>query len=294
MQTVRADHVTQQHVRRYIVQQAVEAPADRREEVAERGRPGWRDADRTRHRRSHHLERRTASSRGVRLQLEAVYGPHVPLPPFGHSDIRRLRNYELAARRILDVVVASAVLAIATPMMLLIAVSVKCTSHGSVFYRHQRVGLGGRPFEVIKFRSMRAGTDRDVQVNEEDRRDYIQNGFKLRATDPRITRIGRVLRRTSLDELPQLVNVLKGEMSIVGVRPLVREELGLRPEIDQVLYRRLRPGMTGLWQISGRSNVLENHRIAMDRAYMANWRPLLDVTILLKTPRSLLRVDDAA
>ena len=147
---------------------------------------------------------------------------------------------------------------------------------------------------MIKFRSMRNGTHQAVWSTEKERLEFIGNNFKLSATDHRITRIGRVLRRTSLDELPQFINVLKGDMSIVGVRPLVATELSMRPEIDQALYCRLRPGITGLWQTSGRSTVLHNERIAMDRAYTAVWHPMWDVEILLKTPKSLLRTDHAA
>jgi exopolysaccharide production protein ExoY len=228
--------------------------------------------------------------------MKLVHGPHVPLPPFGRraDDIRPLHNSHLVVRRALDIVVATFALMIAAPAMLILAISIKCTSRGPAFFRHTRIGLGGQSFEMIKFRSMRVGTHQAVWSTEEERLEFMCNDFKLSSSDRRITRIGRVLRHTSLDELPQFINVLKGDMSIVGVRPLVATELSMRPEIDQALYCRLRPGITGLWQTSGRSSVVHNERIAMDRAYAAVWHPMWDVEILLKTPKSLLRTDHAA
>jgi lipopolysaccharide/colanic/teichoic acid biosynthesis glycosyltransferase len=156
----------------------------------------------------------------------------------------------------------------------------------------ERVGKDERHFLVLKFRTMKVGTQQELWESEEQVSGFVANDFKLSRNDSRITTVGRVLRRTGLDELPQLVNILRGEMSLVGVRPLVPAELALRPEIDQQLYCRLRPGVTGLWQTSGRSTVLRNRRIAMDRRYSAEWHPWEDLKILVRTPRSLFRTDE--
>ena len=139
--------------------------------------------------------------------------------------------------------------------MLLLAIAVKRSSPGPVFFRQERIGQNGRPFSVLKFRSMRTGAHADLVRDPIAHRRYQENGFKLDADDPRITPIGRFIRATSLDELPQLINVLAGEMSLVGIRPLLAEEVDLRSDYDRACYQAMKPGMTGLWQVSGRSSV---------------------------------------
>jgi lipopolysaccharide/colanic/teichoic acid biosynthesis glycosyltransferase len=224
-----------------------------------------------------------------------VTSPEAPLPPFGRraGDIKPLAWRHLAVRRCLDIVVALVSLLVLLPVMVVTALLVLATSRGGVFYRHERVGRYGKLFSVLKFRTMRVGANAELLSDEAAREEYVANNFKMREDDPRITWVGRILRRTSLDELPQLWNVLRGDMSVVGVRPLVPEELAARPEIDRELYCRLRPGITGLWQTSGRSNVVENQRIVLDRSYAAHWHPLHDVRILTKTPLSVMRLDES-
>jgi lipopolysaccharide/colanic/teichoic acid biosynthesis glycosyltransferase len=162
-----------------------------------------------------------------------------------------------------------------------------------VIFKQARVGRNGELFEVYKFRTMRNGTHREVLDDAAARKAYRDNDFKLRPDDPRITAIGRLLRKTSLDELPQLVNVLRGNMSIVGVRPLLEEEVALRPDYDQQLYRTMRPGMTGLWQVEGRSTVQKEDRLHLDRRYIEDWSVLGDIKILARTPYALLRIHHA-
>lgn len=181
----------------------------------------------------------------------------------------------------------------AVPMGL-IAILVGGTSRGSVFYRQTRVGRDGRAIQLVKFRSMCDGADVLLAQDAELRAHYVANDFKISSErDSRITRVGRILRKTSLDELPQLWNVLRGDMSVVGVRPLLFEELAARPAHDQELYRRLEPGMTGLWQVRGRSTVGAVDRIALDREYVENWSVRNDVRLLLATPRAVLRIHHA-
>jgi lipopolysaccharide/colanic/teichoic acid biosynthesis glycosyltransferase len=130
-----------------------------------------------------------------------------------------------------------------------------------------------------------------LHADEELRAAYVANDFKLDGEhDPRITKIGRFLRKTSLDELPQLWNVLRGDMSMVGIRPLLFDELALRPEYDQDLYRQLRPGITGLWQVKGRSTVDPIDRMALDREYVETWSPWNDTKIIFGTPFAVLRI----
>lgn len=177
------------------------------------------------------------------------------------------------------------------PVGLIAAAAIKATSTGPVLFRQKRVGKDGTLFEIYKFRTMRPGTDTEVMQCAVQREQYKANGFKLSEDDPRITRVGRLLRKTSLDELPQLINVLRGEMSLVGIRPLLEDELADRPSYDQDCYRLFRPEMTGLWQVSGRSAVELDDRIELDRRYVEEWSLQGDLSILLRTPIAVLRTE---
>jgi exopolysaccharide biosynthesis polyprenyl glycosylphosphotransferase len=182
-------------------------------------------------------------------------------------------------KRATDLVGAALGIVVLAPLCAAIAVAVKLDSRGPVFFRQQRVGRDGRTFAMVKFRTMVWGADR--QQRRLAHRNEAEGLFKI-ADDPRITRVGRVLRRTSLDELPQLVNVLRGEMSLVGPRPLV-------PEDDQRVegwYRRrlhLTPGMTGRWQVLGSARIPLHEMVKLDYLYAANWSLWVDVKILLRT-----------
>ena len=176
------------------------------------------------------------------------------------------------------------VLALGAPLLLLLAVLVKLSSKGSVFYCQRRIGRGYRGFGCLKFRTMRKDADRvlaQVLASDPELRAEFERDFKLK-NDPRITPIGKFLRRSSLDELPQFINVLKGEMSVVGPRPIVWDELeryGLN--MDQVLS--VRPGLTGLWQVSGRNNLPYETRVKLDLFYARNRSFWLDLGIILRT-----------
>jgi lipopolysaccharide/colanic/teichoic acid biosynthesis glycosyltransferase len=181
---------------------------------------------------------------------------------------------------------SAAGLLLLSPCFGLIALAIKLSSPGPVFFRQPRVGRGGSMFEMLKFRTMYDGADRDKDGlrhrNEAD-------GFFKIADDPRCTPIGRLLRRTSLDEMPQLINVLRGEMSLVGPRPLVHEE---DARIEGWFRRRLdiTPGMTGAWQVLGSSRVPMSDMVTIDYLYRTNWSLWLDVKILLRTiPHMLSR-----
>ena len=181
-----------------------------------------------------------------------------------------------------------------SPLLLLIYLLVRLTSKGPVFYSQQRVGREGRPFRAWKFRSMR--WDADVVLV-----DYLAAHPELRAEweadhklrdDPRITWIGRILRKSSMDELAQLWNVLKGEMSLVGPRPITTVEIEKYAD-DFALYRRVRPGITGLWQVSGRNRTTYQQRVDFDTYYVHNWSIWLDLHILLRTVKTVARAEGA-
>jgi lipopolysaccharide/colanic/teichoic acid biosynthesis glycosyltransferase len=199
----------------------------------------------------------------------------------------------MTAQRIVDVTVAGVTLVLALVPAFAIAVLIKATSRGPVLFKQVRVGLDGSLFELYKFRTMSEGTHEEVLNDVALRNKYQENDFKLPPDDPRITSVGRLLRKSSLDELPQLLNVLMGQMSIVGVRPLLEEELALRPAYDQALYRRMKPGMTGLWQVEGRSTVQKTDRLHLDRRYLEDWSLRGDLAIIARTPFAVLRLSNA-
>jgi Undecaprenyl-phosphate galactose phosphotransferase WbaP len=176
------------------------------------------------------------------------------------------------------------VLALGAPLLLLLVVLVKLSSKGSVFYCQRRIGRGYRGFGCLKFRTMRKDADRvlaQVLASDPELRAEFERDFKLK-NDPRITPIGKFLRRSSLDELPQFINVLKGEMSVVGPRPIVWDELErYGRNMDQVLS--VRPGLTGLWQVSGRNNLPYETRVKLDLFYARNRSFWLDLGIILRT-----------
>ena len=186
--------------------------------------------------------------------------------------------------RVFDIVIAVAVILFTAPLLIALALGVKLHDGGPALFGHQRIGLGGRPFRCFKFRSMVADAEARLAAllaSDPQARAEWEADFKLRH-DPRITPLGDFLRRSSLDELPQLFNVLRGEMSIVGPRPIVKSEAeryGARFES----YCAVRPGITGLWQVSGRNDVSYRRRVAMDAVYARGKCLSWDVKILLLT-----------
>jgi exopolysaccharide production protein ExoY len=188
------------------------------------------------------------------------------------------------AKRTFDITAAMMALVVFSPLFLMIMALVKFTDGGRVFYGHTRVGHNGRSFKCLKFRTMVVNGD---EVLRKHLHSNPEAAAEWRATrklkdDPRVTAVGTVLRKLSLDELPQLFNVIRGEMSIVGPRPVVDEELTLYDNFA-VFYLRTRPGLTGLWQISGRNDVSYESRIAFDTHYVQNWSLMRDMSIILKT-----------
>jgi len=198
-------------------------------------------------------------------------------------------------KRAADLLIASVGIFLLAPLLVLIALLVRATTGGPAIYRHRRVGFQGRYFDCLKFRSMVVDgdqvLDRHLRANPAAAKEW-QEARKL-ARDPRVTRFGYFLRKTSLDELPQLFNILLGDMSCVGPRPVVSEELQ-RYEEKVYDYCRARPGITGLWQVSGRSCTSYEQRILLDSAYVRNWSFGRDVVILLQTLPAVMKVQQAA
>jgi lipopolysaccharide/colanic/teichoic acid biosynthesis glycosyltransferase len=226
--------------------------------------------------------------------------------PMRHPDTTaedERKQWSLRIKRAIDVTGSLALLGLLSPLMTLIAVLVKLTSRGPVFFRQQRVGLHGKTFTFLKFRSMRCASD--PAIHERFVRRFITDPavseqadgagrpvYKIK-DDPRVTGIGRLLRRTSLDELPQLFNVLQGHMSLVGPRPPIPYEV----ECYDIWHRRrflaVKPGITGLWQVTGRSRMKFDEMVRLDIRYAKTWSLGLDLWILLQTPRAVIQGDGA-
>lgn len=199
-----------------------------------------------------------------------------------------LRASQLVLKRLCDLTGACLLLAIFSPVLLLIAVCIRLDSRGPVLFRQWRTGVAGRPFQMLKFRSMRPDAEKLLRQDALLYERYVQNDFKLPAADdPRITSVGRILRRTSMDELPQLFNVLMGEMSLVGPRPVEEDQIQMYESRIPIVLS-VKPGVTGLWQVSGRSTIAFPQRAEMDVEYIRHWSLLQDMWILLMTVPAVL------
>jgi exopolysaccharide biosynthesis polyprenyl glycosylphosphotransferase len=218
--------------------------------------------------------------------LMDVTGPRISIRPVAGLPLLHVEHPELdGSRKVLkglfDRVAALGGLVALSPLLLVVAFLIKVTSAGPVMFRQTRVGRDGREFTVLKFRTM----VQDAEARKRDLKDYNEHPggvlFKMKS-DPRITAVGRRLRRYSLDELPQLFNVVRGEMSLVGPRPPLPEEVA---QYGGDVYRRLavKPGMTGLWQVNGRSDLTWEESVRLDLRYVDNWTLALDLQIMWKT-----------
>ncbi len=256
-----------------------------------------------------HLEFRTDSESCVAESLDAGstfnsetfsgyvdasggFGTYQTLPRFVDLPTQSAK-YQLG-KRIFDLLLAVAISPILAVMIVVIGGMIALTSGGPIFFRQRRIGQHGREFLIWKFRTMSPRAD-SILVEHLKRdaaaRDEWNHTYKLRE-DPRITRLGRMLRETSLDELPQILNVFSGDMSFVGPRPIVRAE---RPRYAEryLYYLAAVPGITGLWQVSGRCDVTYEARTILDETYVRKWNMVRDIWILLKTPRAVMNRDGA-
>lgn len=260
--------------------------------------------------RSHHIPYAVVAMPGVRrdrlLELLERYGQtfaHLLIIPdlFGFSslwvaarDMGGILGLEVRqqlllpgprlAKFLIDLVATLIGGVLILPLIVLIAILVRLDSPGPIFYRQTRLGRDGLPFRAWKFRTMVQNADKALQdyfISHPDLKESWDKYHKLKV-DPRVTRVGRFLRRTSLDELPQLWNILRGEMSLVGPRPIVDEEIPLYGD-KYLLYTKVTPGLTGMWQVSGRNNITYEERVNLDAYYVRNWSVWLDLYILLRT-----------
>lgn len=195
----------------------------------------------------------------------------------------RLTRRQEIWKRLFDITVATLGLVVLFPALVVLAVAIAASSRGPVLYRGTRVGKSGQHFEILKFRSMVRDAEHQLHSDALLLARYVHNGYKLPSdVDPRLTRLGRILRRTSLDELPQVWNVIRGDMSLVGARPVVPSEL---PEYGELVgaYLSARPGLTGHWQVEGRGIVGFPERAYLDLLNLENWSLLQDARLVLKT-----------
>ncbi|HZU94414.1 MAG TPA: sugar transferase [Microbacterium sp.] len=223
--------------------------------------------------------------------LTDIAGPRMHATPVAglplvHVDFPRMEGSKRFLKRTFDIVGSSLLLLLLSPVFLITAIAIRVDGPGSIFYHQERIGRGGKTFGMRKFRSMVADADDQLATLLDLQGDGGTPLFKIN-DDPRITRIGRVLRKHSIDELPQLINVFRGEMSLVGPRPQRASEVAL---YDDVEHRRLlvKPGMSGLWQVSGRSTLSWEETVRLDLYYVENWSLMQDLIILFRTVRAVV------
>src|SRR2546427_2377955 len=259
--------------------------------------------DRVRRELSRRLDPRAASRVSVRLHIHPdpkaveaeAFRPVDPIVGRAFPGDTRRTHYD-AAKRALDVVLSTTLLAILSPLFVMVAALVKLTSSGQVFFRQERVGQMMKPFMMLKFRTMDVNTDH--AIHHQFVSSFIKSGghaggasknglFKI-ADDPRVTPIGRILRRTSLDELPQLWNVLRGDMSLVGPRPPLPYELEQYKPWHRRRILEAKPGITGLWQVAGRSRTTFDEMVRLDLRYARTRSLWTDIKILLATPAAVI------
>jgi len=222
-------------------------------------------------------------------------------PDLVNSNIER--RTVVVIKRAMDIAGSTLMLILCMPLVSIIALAVKATSKGPVFFRQQRVGQYGKQFTFLKFRSMLVNNDHNVhreyitkfiasEANKQPSGAKGKGVFKL-TNDTRVTRVGRFLRRTSLDELPQFLNVLRGEMSLVGPRPPIPYELAAYQTWHRRRLLEVKPGITGLWQVTGRSRVNFDEMVRLDLRYATSWSPWLDFAILMRTPFAVIKGEGA-
>jgi exopolysaccharide biosynthesis polyprenyl glycosylphosphotransferase len=233
----------------------------------------------------------------VAPSLTDIGGPRIHTRPVAglpliHVETPRYEGKRLFAKRTFDIAASGALIAISSPFLVIIAIAIRLSTPGSVFFRQERVGINGAHFQMLKFRSMVADAESKLSgLQKLERAEGNAVMFKMK-DDPRVTPIGKVLRRFSLDELPQLFNVFAGTMSLVGPRPSLESEV---TEYESHVHRRflVKPGITGLWQVSGRSNLSWADTVRLDLYYVENWSITGDISILWRTAKAVVGRDGA-
>ena len=254
-------------------------------------------------------ERDKLIQKGLQEKYEVVYIPMMEEFDLTQSHVYQLQNTHtniivfqnrlaskprIVLQQVFNYLLVVFFLPILLPMIGIFAFLIKKESSGPVFFTHNRVGKNGRTIPTYKFRSMYSDANIRLEklLEDESIKEEWEKNFKLK-DDPRVTKTGAFLRKTSLDELPQIFNVLKGEMNFVGPRPVLQKEIDQYYKEDAKFYYMVKPGITGLWQVSGRSNTDYDFRVKIDKYYVVNWSLWLDIVILLKTIKVVLKRDGA-
>jgi len=206
-------------------------------------------------------------------------------------NIKNKRIIYKAFKRIMDIVLATIGLIVLSPLFLIIAVIIKIDSKGPVFFKHKRLGKNGKIIYIYKFRTMKQNAEEMIKNFNEEQMKEFKESYKLQ-NDPRITRMGETLRKTSLDELPQIVNIIKGDLSIIGPRPVIEEEIEKYGENKNKLLS-VTPGLTGYWGANGRSSTTYEERMEMELYYVDNYSLKMDISIFFKTIISVLKKEGA-
>jgi undecaprenyl-phosphate galactose phosphotransferase len=246
----------------------------------------------------------------IKQKHEVIFIPIMDDYDLTHSHIYELSNtrtnlivyknrlkswYRRVFQQLFNILLAILLLPILLPIIAILAILIKRESKGDIFFSHKRIGQNNQTIPTLKFRSMYSDAqerlDKLLSENPKIKKEWESN-FKIK-NDPRVTKIGKILRKTSLDELPQIFNVLMGQMNFVGPRPIVQEELEKYYKEDASYYFMVKPGITGLWQVSGRSDTDYNFRVKTDKWYVLNWSLWLDIVILIKTIKVVLKRDGA-
>lgn len=220
-----------------------------------------------------------------------VFNKILVLPSKGCREIQGEYNVYKYIKRGIDILVSTIALILLSPVFLLIAILIKLESKGPIFFAHKRIGKNGKTFKLWKFRTMVPNAEALIKTFTPEQMKEFKENFKLE-NDPRITRIGKILRKTSLDELPQLINILKGELSIIGPRPVIKDELE-KYQNNKWKFLSVTPGLTGYWAANGRSSTTYEQRMTMELYYVDNISWKLDVKIFFKTIISVLKKEGA-
>ena len=207
------------------------------------------------------------------------------------TKIRKLEIYNKYIKKIIDKLISTVSLVILSPVFLIIAICIKLESKGPVFFIHKRIGKNGKKIGMYKFRTMVPNAEELIKKFTPEQMKEFKENFKLE-NDPRITKVGKILRKTSLDELPQLINILKGELSIIGPRPVIGEELEKYGE-NKEKFLSVTPGLTGYWAANGRSNTSYDERMKMELYYIDNMTWKMDIKVFFKTIISVLKKEGA-
>ena len=222
---------------------------------------------------------------------EILFNQVLVLPNKGEKELLGKFNTYKYVKRIADIIIASIALVVLSPLFLIIAVLIKAESKGPVFFAHKRIGKYGKEIKILKFRTMVDNAEDLIKKFTPEQMEEFKRNFKLE-NDPRITKMGKILRKTSLDELPQLINIIRGELSLIGPRPVIGVELE-KYENNKRKFLSVTPGLTGYWAANGRSNTTYEQRMIMELYYIDNISWKLDLKIFLKTILSVLKKEGA-